>query len=158
MFDVLIYLFETYIHNDFEMQVDQERLTRDLTEVGFDRNDIYSALNWLEKLADYQDGLVMPVQMATDPLSVRIYTDQECQRLDASCRGFLLLLEQMQVLNVDTREMVIERVTALDTRDFELDDLKWVVLMVLFNIPGCENAYQKMEDLLASEPGSQVFH
>jgi len=32
--------------------------------------------------------------------------------------------------------------------EFELEDLKWVVLMVLFNIPGCENAYQKMEELL----------
>ncbi len=31
---------------------------------------------------------------------------------------------------------------------FELEDLKWVILMVLFNIPGCENAYQQMEELL----------
>ena len=37
---------------------------------------------------------------------------------------------------------------ALDNAEFELDDLKWVILMVLFNIPGCENAYQQMEELL----------
>ncbi|MCV8352297.1 DUF494 family protein, partial [Escherichia coli] len=67
---------------------------------------------------------------------------------DASCRGFLLFLEQIQVLNLETREMVIERVLALDNAEFELDDLKWVILMVLFNIPGCENAYQQMEELL----------
>lgn len=30
--------------------------------------------------------------------------------------------------------MVIERVMALDTAEFELEDLKWVILMVLFNI------------------------
>ena len=29
-----------------------------------------------------------------------------------------------------------------------IKDLKWVILMVLFNIPGCENAYQQMEELL----------
>ena len=48
----------------------------------------------------------------------------------------------------ETREMVIERVLALDTAEFDLEDLKCVILMVLFNIPGCENAYQQMEELL----------
>jgi len=103
---------------------------------------------WLEKLADYQEGLTEPMQLVSDPLSMRIFTAEESQRLDADCRGFLLFLEQIQVLNLETREMVIERVLALDTAEFELEDLKWVVLMVLFNIPGCENAYQKMEELL----------
>ncbi|CIB30978.1 Uncharacterized protein conserved in bacteria [Salmonella enterica subsp. enterica serovar Typhi] len=88
------------------------------------------------------------MQLASDPLSMRIYTVEECERLDASCRGFLLFLEQIQVLNLETREMVIERVLALDTAEFDLEDLKWVILMVLFNIPGCENAYQQMEELL----------
>jgi Uncharacterized protein conserved in bacteria len=148
MFDVLMYLFETYIHNEAEMRVDQDRLTRDLTEAGFEREDIFNALMWLEKLADYQEGLVEPMQLASDPLSVRIFTAEESQRLDASCRGFLLFLEQIQVLNLETREMVIERVMALDTAEFELEDLKWVILMVLFNLPGCENAYQQMEELL----------
>lgn len=148
MFDVLMYLFETYIHSDIKMQVDQDSLTKDLTDVGFHQEDIYNALGWLERLADYQDGIVEPLQMLNDPLSIRIYTGQESLILDAECQGFILFLEQMQVLNIETREMVIERVTALDTQSFDLDDLKWVILMVLFNIPGCENAYQQMEELL----------
>ncbi|EEV2458552.1 DUF494 family protein Smg [Escherichia coli] len=148
MFDVLMYLFETYIHTEAELRVDQDKLEQDLTDAGFDREDIYNALLWLEKLADYQEGLAEPMQLASDPLSMRIYTPEECERLDASCRGFLLFLEQIQVLNLETREMVIERVLALDNAEFELDDLKWVILMVLFNIPGCENAYQRMEELL----------
>ena len=57
MFDVLMYLFETYIHSEAEMRVDQDKLTRDLTDAGFEREDIYNALMWLEKLADYQEGL-----------------------------------------------------------------------------------------------------
>jgi Smg protein len=143
-----MYLFETYIDNDADLHVDQDKLTRDLTDAGFDREDIYNALVWLEKLADYQEGLTEPMQLVSDPLSMRIFTAEESQRLDADCRGFLLFLEQIQVLNLETREMVIERVLALDTAEFELEDLKWVILMVLFNIPGCENAYQKMEELL----------
>ncbi len=88
MFDVLMYLFETYIHSEAEMRVDQDKLTRDLTDAGFEREDIYNALMWLEKLADYQEGLVEPMQLASDLLSLRVYTEEECQRLDASCRGF----------------------------------------------------------------------
>jgi len=143
-----MYLFETYIHNETDMRVDQDKLTRDLTDAGFEREDIFNALIWLEKLADYQEGLAEPMQLASDPLSVRIFTQEESQRLDASCHGFLLFLEQIQVLNLETREMVIERVMALDTAEFELEELKWVILMVLFNLPGCENAYQQMEELL----------
>ncbi|MFP1767771.1 DUF494 family protein Smg [Lonsdalea quercina] len=148
MFDVLMYLFETYIHNETETRVDQDTLTDDLTRAGFDRNDIYSALDWLEKLADIQEGQTPPLALASDPLALRIYTPEEEQRLDVECRGFLLFLEQIQVLSLETREMVIDRVMALETQEFDLDDLKWVILMVLFNVPGCENAYQQMEDLL----------
>ncbi|MFC3394043.1 DUF494 family protein Smg [Brenneria rubrifaciens] len=156
MFDVLMYLFETYIHNETEMRVDQDTLTDDLTRAGFDRNDIYSALNWLEKLADIQEGQNTPLNLAHDPLAMRIYTQDEEQRLDADCRGFLLFLEQIQVLSLETREMVIERVMALETLEFDLEDLKWVILMVLFNVPGCENAYQQMEELLFEVNGDYV--
>lgn len=151
MFDVLMYLFETYIHNEVEMRVDQDKLTDDLADAGFHQDDIYNALNWLEKLADLQDGEGKAVALDTDPLALRIYTDEECQTLDTQCRGFLLFLEQIQVLNFETREMVIDRVMALDAAEVDLEDLKWVILMVLFNVPGYENAYQQMEDLIFEE-------
>lgn len=51
-------------------------------------------------------------------------------------------------MHLDTREMVIDRIMALDSNEIDLEDLKWVVLMVLFNIPGYESAYQQMEELL----------
>lgn len=159
MFDVLMYLFETYIHNKVEMHVDQDQLTDDLTRAGFHQDDIYNALNWLEKLADLQDGHRHGRSFAlnADPLAMRIYTDEESQFLDVECRGFLLFLEQIQMLNLETREMVIDRVIALEAAKFDLEDLKWVILMVLFNIPGCENAYQKMEDLVF-EKDEQRLH
>lgn len=148
MFDVLMYLFETYIHNEPEMRVDQDQLTDDLAQAGFHRDDIYNALNWLEKLADLQEGQNAPYFFFNDTATTEIYTEEEGARLDAGCRGFLLFLEQIQVLNLETREMVIDRVMALDNAEFDLEDLKWVVLMVLFNIPGYESAYQQMEELL----------
>lgn len=53
-------------------------------------------------------------------------------------------------MTAETREMVIDRVMGLETNEFILDDLKWVILMVLFNVPGNESAYTQMEELLYS--------
>ena len=59
-----------------------------------------------------------------------------------------MFLEQVGVLDQMTREVVIERVLALETDEIDLDQLKWVVLMVLFYQPGREVAYAWMEDLV----------
>lgn len=59
-----------------------------------------------------------------------------------------MFLEQVEVLTPEIREMVIDRIMGLETNEFELDDLKWIILMVLFNVPGNENAYTLMEELL----------
>ena len=56
-----------------------------------------------------------------------------------------------------TRELVVDRVMALESEEIDLDQLKWVVLMVLFNQPGREEAYTWMEDFVFDEAPS-VLH
>ncbi|AWB66456.1 hypothetical protein C2869_08460 [Saccharobesus litoralis] len=152
MFDILLYLFENYIHSEAEVFVDHDELTEELIKAGFESDDIYKALGWLEKLADLQNVETIPYLTKHTSASARIYTEDELLRLDTECRGFLLFLEQINVLDLETREMVIDRVMALDIQDFMLDDLKWVILMVLFNVPGHESAYTQMEELIFDEP------
>lgn len=151
MFDILMYLFETYIQNEAEAMVDNELLTDELTRAGFHQDEIYKALNWLEKLADLQDTNAYPYLTRVGSNSVRIYTAEEMQLLDTESRGFIMFLEQVNVLDFTTREMVIDRVMELDTKYFSMDDLKWVILMVLFNVPGKESAYSQLEDLIFDE-------
>jgi len=84
---------------------------------------------------------------------VRIYHGPELDKLDVECRGFLLFLEQHRILDADQRELVLDRAMALDQDELDLDDLKWVVLMVLFNQPGAEAAYAWMEtQMFVDEP------
>ena len=151
MFDILMYLFENYIHSEAEVMVDHDLLTDELTRAGFHQDEIYKALNWLEKLAALQDSDAYPYFTRTTGKSFRIYTSEEIELLDTECRGFLMFLEQVNVLDFTTREMVLDRVMELDTQYFSMEDLKWVVLMVLFNVPGKENAYSQMEDLIFDE-------
>jgi Smg protein len=151
MFDILMYLFENYIHSEAEVMVDHDVLTDELTRAGFHQDEIYKALAWLEKLAALQDSDAYPYLTRIGSQSTRVYTSEEMQLLDVESRGFLMFLEQVNVLDFTTREMVIDRVMELDTQLFSIDDLKWVVLMVLFNVPGKETAYSQMEDLIFDE-------
>lgn len=148
MMDILMYLFETYIHSDVDLQVDQEELEDELLRAGFKQKDIYKALEWLEDLAELQNADNRSAITTSAATSMRIYTSEESMRLDIESRGLLMFLEQVGVLTTETREMVIDRVMGLETNEFELDDLKWIILMVLFNVPGNENAYTLMEELI----------
>jgi Smg protein len=154
MFDVLMYLFEHYyMDEETELSPDRESLHTELMEAGFPSRDINQAFEWLEDLA------VQPHQVHAPQTenALRVYSDIESERLDAESRGFLLFLEQMGILTPEARERVIDRAMALDTDDFDLNQLKWVVLMVLFNQPGAEAAYAWMEDLVFdSVPGGYL--
>jgi Smg protein len=46
---------------------------------------------------------------------MRIFTDSEQARLPSECRGYLLSLERTGILSPQQREIVIERLLALDT-------------------------------------------
>jgi len=149
MLDVLMYLFENYMNDEIEFSTDEEALRTELREAGFSQAEIGKAFDWLEGLAGMQnDPDTPPVRRSQ---SLRVYTDKECEKLDPDSRGFLLFLEQVNVLDHFTRELVIDRVMALDNEEIDLDQLKWVILMVMFNQPGQEAAFAWMEDLVFDE-------
>ncbi len=149
MFDILMYLFENLVNHEADIMVDQDELTDELIRAGFHHDEIFKALAWLEKLCDLQSSDETPyLTRVTEVTSTRIYTIEEQVMLDVECRGFLIFLEQINVLCSSTREMVIDRVMEIDSNEFCLVDFKWVVLMVLFNVPGKELAYEQMEELI----------
>ena len=80
-----------------------------------------------------------------------MFNASEEKRLDIECRGFLIFLEQMGVLDDASRELVIDRIMALESPDIDLEQVKWVVLMVLFNQPGLEEAFSWMENMVMEE-------
>ena len=152
--DVLLYLFEHYFANDATVTGDDltahdSPLVGELTEAGFSGAEIRKAFDWLDTLARLRPAPDQP--RVNGP--TRIFHASETDKLDVEARGFLLFLEQHGVLDGGQRELVLDRAMALDQDDLVLDDLKWVVLMVLFNQPGSEAAYAWMEtQMFLDEP------
>lgn len=147
--DVLLYLFEHYFYDDPDAVRDRDSLQNGLIQAGFSPAEIHKAFDWLDELARQRPAVAAP-RLQTP---VRVYSEPELDRLDMECRGFLMFLEHSGVIDADQRELVLDRVMALDQDEVDVDDLKWVVLMVLFNQPGSEAAYAWMEtQMFADEP------
>lgn len=146
VFDVLMYLFDNYFEEDYEINSDQDSLKYELVQAGFGDNQVSKAFDWLEGLA-LQKDLIQSDSLA-DKATMRMYSDREMEKLDVKCRGFLIFLEQSGVVDAYDREVVIDRAMALEADEIDLQQLKWVVLMVLLNQPGKEAAFTWMEDIV----------
>src|SRR5690606_15171821 len=108
---------------------------------------------------DWLDGLAQQRPSASEPRCngpVRVVHGPELDKLGVECRGFLALLEQQGVLDAAQRELAVARAMALDQDELDLDDLTWVVLMVLFPQPGAEAAYAWMETQMFGEDPEPV--
>ena len=129
MFDILFYVFENCRQAD--VSHDPERVARKLSAAGFDDMEISAALAWLA-------GVVRAPQRSLAPLpesgtAFRAFAPKELAKLDADCRGFLLFLERSGILSPASREHVIERALAAAGDTLSLDQIKLIVLMVLWS-------------------------
>jgi Smg protein len=150
VFDVLMYLFENYMDEGTEFQPDQEALTYELTQAGFRRGEIRKAFTWLDGLSSLRERNSDQPRARTSA-AIRHYTPQEQEKLDEECRGYLHFMETSGVIGSATREVVIDRLMALESDEIALEQLKWVMLLVLFNQPGQEYAYHMLEDMVFDE-------
>lgn len=141
--DVLMYLFENYEHGEFSGSGNQANLRDELTAAGFPVEEVNHAFLWLDGLSDQrQQPLIFGPRGA-----LRVFARQEQERLSSDCRGFLLYLEQLGILDSTAREVVIDRLLAM-TDEIDLDRVKWVCLLVLVNHPEAGDAFLHLGDLV----------
>lgn len=148
--DVLTYMFD-YLFEEAEQDVTHEigdtELKAHLSDIGFDTMRIDKALSWLENIATIQDGKIKPFKTAYQS-SMRIYTEAEKIKLSAKSRGFLLFMENIGQLDANQREMIIDQIMSLGDASISLEDLKWVVMMVLGNSVDGETSAQWLESIV----------
>jgi len=147
MLDVLLYLFENYMIEGQEFQPDQETLSVELAQAGFGDGEINKAFDWLEDLSELCDPPASSVHGGA-ATSIRHFSPEEQLRFDYQAQGLLLKLEQSGILDPATRELVIDRIMALETAEIDAEHLKWVIMMVLCNRPGHEDVVAWAEELI----------
>lgn len=146
MFEVLMFLFENYMDGSVALKNNAD-IILELEKIGFDRYEIDRALSWLDGLMEIQTAV------QAGPLTskaLRHYLPEESERLGVEGKGFLLYLEQLGILDPITREIVIDRIMALD-REVNIGRIRWVVLLVLFNQPDKKSALSLLQDMILAD-------
>jgi Smg protein len=144
--DVLMFLFENYHDTEVHDAENQENLRDELTAAGFPVEEINHAFAWLGGLEEQRQSQPQPPLVGT-PGVIRVYAPEEMSKLSTECRGFLLYLEQLGILTLESRELVIERLLAIQD-DVDLERVKWVCLLVLVSQPGEEEGAWHLEDMV----------
>jgi Smg protein len=151
MFEILVYLFESYI--DAGSYPDSDKLSMKLSAAGFDDGDILLTLSWLAGLAQLSAA---NYPAAINRPGVRVYADYELERISDEARSFLAFLEQNSVITPIEREMIIDRAVAIDDDELHLDKIKLIALMVLWN------QHNELDPVLVDEllttPGTALLH
>lgn len=148
MFEVIMYLFESYMQIDQTMEISAHEITDELLDEGFQKNDINKALAWLDNLACLHQQNPENKTQDAKKTSHRVYSTIEQQRLTSDCRGYISYLEQAKILNTHTREVVIDCAMSLEIDTLPLHELKWLILMVLFNDPQSNDEFLQFESML----------
>ena len=128
MFDILLFLFESYF--DIGSYPDHDKLSQKLSAAGFEEEDINQALVWLSGLqqltqAKYPESI--------NQSGFRLYSDYEQRRISSEALQFLRFWEHNNFISPIEREMIIDRVVALDRENLQLDKVKLIMLMVLWS-------------------------
>lgn len=140
--NALMYIFRHHIHSSGELVASTSQLFEKLEELGFSRQTVYQALDWMKNLN--RDSRTEETNLLTTQ-GFRVYTAEELKVLGPECHSLLLNLEAWKILTPHTRELVINRVLELENEGIDLQLLKWVTLMVLFSQPDEQGALQCME-------------
>jgi len=140
MFEILMYLFESYF--DAGSYPEPDKLSRKLSAAGFEGEEISEALTWLSALHEQEHG---SYPATLEHAGQRHFAELELQLISDEARQFLLFAEQQHLISGIEREMIIDRSVALKHENLALDKLKLIMLMVLWN------RHQDLDPLLIEE-------
>jgi Smg protein len=145
--NVLMYLFHHHKEKDDRINLNDSKIINELKSAGFHAHSIGKAFHWLHHLTAVSDSFLQQTSIQ----SFRVFSENETSLIDEDCRRFILSLEQQGILTPVTREVVIHQTMELIHEGVDLSLIKWVTLMVLFNLPNCEEALTHMEFLVNSD-------
>ena len=143
--DILLYLFE-YYSEDPVRESDTSFVIRDhLIDAGFQDAAIDHAMDWVEIFKDPKADTMLHVPSSS---SVRILSDDEKNLLDVECQNYISRLEKFGLLTPEKRELLIDKLTSIGFEPMDLEVVKALSILMLFQEPSVEvrlHAYENEE-------------
>ena len=143
--DILLYLFE-YYSEDPVRESDTSFVIRDhLIDAGFQDAAIDHAMDWVEIFKNPKEDTMLHVPSST---SVRILSDDEKNLLDVECQNYISRLEKFGLLTPEKRELLIDKLTSIGIEPMDLEVVKALSILMLFQEPSVEvrlHAYENEE-------------
>ena len=143
--DILLYLFE-YYSEDPVRESDTSFVIRDhLIDAGFQDAAIDHAMDWVEIFKNPKEDTMLHVPSST---SVRILSDDEKNLLDVECQNYISRLEKFGLLTPEKRELLIDKLTSIGFEPMDLEVVKALSILMLFQEPSVEvklHAYENEE-------------
>ena len=149
--DVLAYLFDNYWDNEANLESDEETLTCELEQAGFCSKEISKAFLWLEELAGIK--IEEYEQLKSVNPGARCFAPEEMDKFDLPSRQCLLQLIGQGHLDFPKLEIIIDRAMALGCQEINLEDMKQVIALVIFNLPEDESDTLWAEELFFNATG-----
>ena len=149
VFDILMYLFETYLDDDQSEIPSADNIRNELSRIGFDDSNVDKSFKWLDDLSTLKEYDFTIEQI--DNNSFRTFSAIESSTFDQQAQAVLIELVNLNILTPTQREIIIDKALALDIAPINQEQMKWVVLMVLFNMPDSAGSFTWIQDLLYQE-------
>jgi Smg protein len=148
LLEVLLFLVANHIAEKSEAE--QEKIKAELEEAGIPFNKLVKIASWLKDLLQNIELQDSPKQ------TLRVFTEEETEKMDAVARGCILFLEQTGALNATSREWLIEQAMDLDTDQIGIEELQNLLSLVLFQQYGQRNILKQDKCLIITNP--QAVH
>lgn len=126
LIEILIFLMSEIKNRGME-EDRMEILSGELMDRGYSEQEISTAFSWiLERIAAFQD------EISPNPKSFRVLHDIERVFISPDAYGYLLQLSSLGLLTSNELEKVIERALMISNPWMEVNEIKSVVVDVLF--------------------------
>lgn len=163
MFDVLLYLFENFI-SEYPHALPEEpaKLVDVLSDAGFQDIEINKAFMWLKALPSSLEKSPASLENTSlsiqKPTSFRVFNPEEYARLGHYNLGFLLRLEQYSLIDSFIRELILDRLLALESFQIDIEKIKWVILIIAYHQYQDKAQLMFIEELLFIDKKNQPLH
>lgn len=153
LFGLLLYVFENYPQLDHTNDSKREAITEEMINYGFNKKDVDQIMEWFKTL-NQQRQLLTNSNLKHDTSSHRVFSPRECDCMTPEARSRLLQLQQQGYIDTVTRELVLDRMIALDEPSLDAPEIDWLVLVVMYQDSDQPHQRRLIEDMVMLEESS----